>query len=345
MTKLKTLLVLALAIALAAPLGIAQVKKLKPLKPKADAGVNAPEEKQPDESAKRLEALRKQLRDLAQEQKRLQRELERLQRGQLGDPGRLPDPGAAPRSRVQPWRQPFDFNGRFRGLEDLLKGLDDQFKDFDKRFRDRWPTPAPGVHGSDTSISVRQTKDGVRVEIKTKNEKGDESTEVYEAKSAEEFAKKYPEVVQKYGIRFSDDGTFRFQFGPGMNPRGLLRGFPRLDPDSFRLTPPHQLQQRDRLGVLVEPLTKDRAEKLGIDKTRGLVVHQVQPDTLAERLGLKADDVLLTINGKAIDHVPDVKQALTRLRGEDTVKVEVFRPGKGTVKLEARKAPLKAKIL
>jgi len=342
MTKVKALLILALAIAVAAPLGIAQANKLRPLKPKADAGEKAPEKKQQDESGGRLEALRKQLRALAKEQKRLQGEIERLQRDRPDDPGRLRDPLAAPWPRVQPWRQPFDFDGRFRGLEDLLKGLDDQFKDFEKQFRDRWPMPAPGVHGSGTSVSVRQTKDGVRVEIKTKNEKGDESTEVYEAKSAEEFAKKHPEVVQKYGIRFSDDGTFRFRFGPGMSPRELLRGLPRLDPDSFRFTPS---DQRDRLGVLVEPLTLDRARKLGIDKTRGLVVHEVQRDTLAERLGLKADDVLLTINSWAIDEVLDVRRALGRLRGEDTVKLEVFRPGQGKVTLEARKAPLKTKIL
>jgi len=343
MTKAKALLGFGLAIALAAPVGIAQVKKLRPLKPKADAGASTGNEQPPAETAKRLEALQKKLQDLAREQERIQREIDRIRGDRADDTHRgtppLVSPG--PQSGPWPWGRPFDFDGRFRGLEDHLKGLDDQFRDFEKLFRERWAMPGAGVHGSGTSVSVRQTDKGVRVEIKTQDPKGDESTEVYEAKDAEEFARKYPEVVKKYGIRFGDDGTFRFQFGPGVDARQLFRGFPRLAPDSFRPLPP----RGDRLGVLVAPLDKERAEELGLDRTRGLVVHEVQPDTLAERLGLEAKDVLLTIDGQAIRDVPDVKRALGGLGAAANVKVEVFRPGTGKIVLEARKTPQKTKIL
>jgi hypothetical protein len=344
MTRLLVIPMFVLAVALASPAGPAQEKKLEPVRPGGGAGANAQEEKKaPDEAGARLEALQKKLRELQREQRRLQQAIERL-RGASGE-----EPPAPRRpDRLQPFSRPlptpFPFDDRFRGLEDQLKQLEEHFR---QSFPNLQAMPGAGSMASGTSVSIRQTDQGVRVEVKKQDANGKESVEVYEAESPEAFAKKYPEVARNYGLSFGGDGTFTFNVLPRIGTRGdarsLRRAFPDLDPGTLlgRMMP----EARDRLGVLVETLDAGRAEELGLDIEQGLVVREVQPDTLAERLGLDRGDVLLTINGKAIRDVPDVQRVLRRAHDNDTVTVEVFRPGKGKVKLDARKTPGLRKIL
>ncbi|MBN2492251.1 MAG: PDZ domain-containing protein [Planctomycetes bacterium] len=342
MTKLLVIPGLVLAIAAAAAVGFAQDETVKPQPPNSRAAVGPQEDDQKaDPPGDRLEALQDQLRELEREQRKIQREIDRLRRGQAGDraaPRATPPQSGAPR--------PLPFLDRFRGLEDQLRELEEHFRQFEHQFGGALPLlPRGGILGSSSSISVRQTEDGVRVEVKTQDADGKESVEVYEAQSPEAFAKQYPEVVRKYGLRFGDDGTFQLDFGPRfdfrLGDRRFPRGMPRLDPDSPRLLP----APRERLGVLVEPLNPERAGELGLDTRQGLVVREVQPDTLAERLGLASEDVLLTINGKAIGDTAEVAAVLRGVAAEGTVTVEAFRPGQGKLKLEARKQAALRKIL
>ena len=60
---------------------------------------------------------------------------------------------------------------------------------------------------------------------------------------------------------------------------------------------------RGYLGVRIQPVDDDMAEALGIDENRGEFIQMVQPDEPAEQAGLKAGDVVLTVNGQ--DVTPD----------------------------------------
>jgi len=55
--------------------------------------------------------------------------------------------------------------------------------------------------------------------------------------------------------------------------------------------------RRGQLGIVVVPVSSERAKELGINETKGIVVFQVQPGSAAERAGFKKGDVITAFNG------------------------------------------------
>ena len=55
--------------------------------------------------------------------------------------------------------------------------------------------------------------------------------------------------------------------------------------------------RRGQLGIVVVPVSSERAKELGITETKGIAVFQVQPGSAAERAGLKKGDVITAFNG------------------------------------------------
>jgi S1-C subfamily serine protease len=57
------------------------------------------------------------------------------------------------------------------------------------------------------------------------------------------------------------------------------------------------------------------------------------------RLGIKEDDVLISVNGQRVDGADSIRRALRQVQEGSNVNVEVARPGEGRLTLEARKGP------
>jgi len=62
---------------------------------------------------------------------------------------------------------------------------------------------------------------------------------------------------------------------------------------------------RSQLGVVVQPVTRDIAASLGLPEARGVIISSVSPGSAAERAGLKRGDIILALNGDAVE-VPNV---------------------------------------
>lgn len=63
---------------------------------------------------------------------------------------------------------------------------------------------------------------------------------------------------------------------------------------------------RGWLGVLIQDVTRELAESLGMDKPRGALVAKVLPDSPAQTADFKVGDVIVSFAGKDIDHSSDL---------------------------------------
>jgi serine protease Do len=63
---------------------------------------------------------------------------------------------------------------------------------------------------------------------------------------------------------------------------------------------------RGWLGVLIQDVTRELAESLGMDKPRGALVAKVLPDSPAQGAEFKPGDVIISFGGRDIDHSSDL---------------------------------------
>ena len=101
---------------------------------------------------------------------------------------------------------------------------------------------------------------------------------------------------------------------------------------------------RGRLGVNVQELTPELAAYFGVKD--GLLVNGVQADTPAAKAGIKAGDVIGTVNGKAVASPDELIEELAGKEGEVTVGVTRDKKAlslKAT--LEPRKAPARRTVV
>jgi serine protease Do len=63
------------------------------------------------------------------------------------------------------------------------------------------------------------------------------------------------------------------------------------------------------IGITVETLTPDLARRLRLSRSRGVVIAKVRPNGLAARSGIAPGDVIVSINGDAINDVNEFRAA------------------------------------
>lgn len=93
----------------------------------------------------------------------------------------------------------------------------------------------------------------------------------------------------------------------------------------FRLRPyfdwmPRPTSPRARLGVQVQPLTGQLAEYFGATDG-GVLVSAVTADSAAERAGLRAGDVIVSVDGERVRNTDDLVDRLRDKEGEVTLGV------------------------
>ncbi|MGH9346476.1 MAG: PDZ domain-containing protein [Vicinamibacterales bacterium] len=91
---------------------------------------------------------------------------------------------------------------------------------------------------------------------------------------------------------------------------------------------------RGRLGAQLSPLTDQLAEYFGAKA--GVLVSSVEPESVAAKAGLKAGDVITSVNGRAVDTPRDVMQELRGVEEGQDVEIAILRDKKGVT----LKAPL-----
>ena len=85
---------------------------------------------------------------------------------------------------------------------------------------------------------------------------------------------------------------------------------------------------RGYLGVLIQKVTPEIAESLGMDKGRGALVANVSKDGPAEKAGVKVGDVITEFDGKEIKDSGDLPIIVARTPVDRRVRMKVLRDKK-----------------
>ena len=116
-----------------------------------------------------------------------------------------------------------------------------------------------------------------------------------------EYPRAFPVEPPQFDFRYDDRGPRRFEY--------------RLP----EMVMPY-MGGRARLGVSVQSLTPELEEYFGA-KNGGVLVSSVAPDSAAAKAGVKAGDVIATVNGRSVNDTGDLMRELRELSGEVTLGV------------------------
>jgi serine protease Do len=86
--------------------------------------------------------------------------------------------------------------------------------------------------------------------------------------------------------------------------------------------------ERGRIGVAIQEVTQSLAQSFGLDRPRGALVSSVDKDGPAAKAGIKAGDVLLGVNGKAVERSAEVPPLVAAVKPGTKASFEVWREGK-----------------
>lgn len=87
----------------------------------------------------------------------------------------------------------------------------------------------------------------------------------------------------------------------------------------------HGTIRRGRLGVAIQDLTPDLAESLGLPTLEGAMIAKVEPDSSAERAGLRKGDVVTAIDGHPVRGSADLRNRVGLARVGDTLRIDYLR--------------------
>ena len=84
---------------------------------------------------------------------------------------------------------------------------------------------------------------------------------------------------------------------------------------------------RGRLGIGIQPLSAELAQSFKLAEPKGALVTQVEPGSPAQQGGLAIGDVILSINGEAVESADTLPRMVAGIRPGTEVPVEVWRNG------------------
>ena len=84
---------------------------------------------------------------------------------------------------------------------------------------------------------------------------------------------------------------------------------------------------RGWLGISIQDIDPDLAEKLGLDKPMGVLINRVFDNTPAAEFGLQRGDVITAINAETIKGVNHLRAAIAMYKPTTTVLISILRDG------------------
>lgn len=85
--------------------------------------------------------------------------------------------------------------------------------------------------------------------------------------------------------------------------------------------------KRGYLGVYMDAVDANYAQQLGLSRIQGVVIIDLVPNGAAHRAGLYPGDVILKVNGLAVNQENELQRAIAMNKPGDTITLDVWRLG------------------
>ncbi|MBV9970832.1 MAG: Do family serine endopeptidase [Xanthobacteraceae bacterium] len=90
----------------------------------------------------------------------------------------------------------------------------------------------------------------------------------------------------------------------------------------------HGSVTRGWIGVQIQPVTADIADSLGMKNARGALVAEPQSGSPADKAGIKSGDVIVSVNGEAVEDARNLARRISSLAPGTSVRLGVIRNGR-----------------
>ena len=87
----------------------------------------------------------------------------------------------------------------------------------------------------------------------------------------------------------------------------------------------YKIHPRSQMGVKIMDFNDDLAEYFGVSKDEGVLVLEVIEKSAAEKAGIKAGDVILTLNDEVVSESKEIREILSEYDEGEQVSIEVMR--------------------
>jgi serine protease Do len=86
--------------------------------------------------------------------------------------------------------------------------------------------------------------------------------------------------------------------------------------------------RRGQLGVIVQAVTEDIAQSLGLKEVKGVIVGSVQKGSAADKAGLKQGDVIVALNGANVNEANELRNLVAATQPGTDVTLKILREGR-----------------
>ncbi|MGQ9801135.1 MAG: PDZ domain-containing protein [Candidatus Saccharicenans sp.] len=126
------------------------------------------------------------------------------------------------------------------------------------------------------------------------------------------------EAQRELELRFPD----LFRRLPGLPSRPTLPDFPDVEKFEFGF------ENYRYIGVYLEQLNLELSRYFGVTEGRGLLVARVNPDSPAEKAGLKVGDVILNADGRRVETLEALTDLIQKKKKGEKISLEILRDKK-----------------
>jgi serine protease Do len=90
----------------------------------------------------------------------------------------------------------------------------------------------------------------------------------------------------------------------------------------------HGAVTRGWIGVQIQPVTNEIADSLGLRNARGALVAEPQSGSPAQKAGIKAGDVIVSVNGETVTDSRNLARRISAMAPGTSVKLGIIRGGR-----------------